>query len=137
MSNAFNSLETYSEAAPAALEVAQPAECKTLHTTESVAPVHVLFIIDELCEMGGAERVLFKIVRHLPSDQFRCSILTFRVNPEAAALKEISCPVHVLPLKKTYDWNALKVAGQIRKFIRQEKVSIVHTFFETSDLWAG
>lgn len=137
MPHGFNDLRSPLETAPTALEDAPPVECKTLHIAESVAPVHVLFIIDELCEMGGAERVLFKIVRHLPSDHFRCSILTFRVNREAAALKEISCPIHVFPLKKTYDWNALKVARQIRKFIRREKVSIVHTFFETSDLWAG
>jgi glycosyltransferase involved in cell wall biosynthesis len=97
---------------------------------------HILFIIDELCEIGGAERVLFKMIELLPAESFRCSLLTFRINDETD-LNQIHCPVYVLPLKKTYDWNALKVARQIRRFVRQEKVSIVHTFFETSDLWAG
>jgi glycosyltransferase involved in cell wall biosynthesis len=97
---------------------------------------HILFIIDELCEIGGAERVLFKMIRLLPEDRFRCSLITFRTNEETDASK-VGCPLHVMPLVKTYDRNALKVAWQIRQFVRREKVSIVHTFFETSDLWAG
>jgi len=139
MSNGFNNLEAYSEPAPAALEDTPPESRKSLHIVGArpSSPVRVLFIIDELCEMGGAERVLLKIVRLLPADRFRCSILTFRINRQAEALRELPCPLHVLPLKKTYDWNALKVAKQIRRIIQQEKVSIVHTFFETSDLWAG
>lgn len=139
MTNVFNSLNANSNSTSTLLEEAPPGECKSLHIAESLAnpQTGVLFIIDQLCEMGGAERVLLKMVRLLPQKHFRCSILTFKINPDAAALKEISCPVHVLPLKKTYDWNALKVARQIRKLVRQEKISIVHTFFETSDLWAG
>jgi glycosyltransferase involved in cell wall biosynthesis len=97
---------------------------------------HILYVIDELCEIGGAERVLFKMIELLPQDLFRCTLFTFRINDEAD-VTQIHCPLRILPLKKTYDWNALKVAREIRRFVRQEKVSIVHTFFETSDLWAG
>lgn len=139
MAHRINNLAAYPEVDSAALEEAPPAECKTLHTGHPGPDKrpHILFIIDELCEMGGAERVLFKMIRLLPSDLFRCSLLTFRINRDAEEVKNIACPVHVFPLKKTYDWNALKVARQIRQFIRRENVSIVHTFFETSDLWAG
>jgi glycosyltransferase involved in cell wall biosynthesis len=139
MANGLNNLAAYPETAPAALEERRPAECKTLHTVQGKPQKrpHILFIIDELCEMGGAERVLFKMIRLLPRELFRCSLMTFRINREAEEVKKISCPVYVLPLRKTYDWNALKVAKQIRQFVRREKVAIVHTFFETSDLWAG
>lgn len=139
MANVFNNLEAYSQPAPAALVEPLPENRKSLHIVEPrPSPrVHVLFVIDELCEMGGAERALLKTVRLLPADLFRCSILTFRIDRNAEALRDIPCQLHVLPLRKTYDWNAIKVAKQIRKIIRQEKVSIVHTFFETSDLWAG
>lgn len=135
----FNNLAAYPETAPAALEEAPPGECKTLHIAQTGPDLrpHILFVIDELCEMGGAERALLKTIRLLPQDRFRCSLMTFRINPEAEEIKRASCPLYVLPLKKTYDWNAIKVASQIRAFVRREKVSIVHTFFETSDLWAG
>ncbi|HTC92424.1 MAG TPA: glycosyltransferase [Terriglobales bacterium] len=115
-------------------------KCKTLHTRRASGKTHqphILFVIDELCEMGGAERALLKMIRLMPSQDFRCSLLTFRMRGELEELKTLPCPVHLLPLKKTYDWNALKAANQIRRRIRDEKISIVHTFFETSDLWAG
>jgi glycosyltransferase involved in cell wall biosynthesis len=100
-------------------------------------PVHVLFIIDELCETGGAERCLLNIAAGLPKARFRSSIATFRIDRSLELFSNISCPVHVLPLTKTYGWHSARVAWKLRKLIREEGVSIVHTFFETSDIWGG
>jgi glycosyltransferase involved in cell wall biosynthesis len=123
---------------PAAMDVAiEGREPAATHVVlERDTRCHILFIIDELCEIGGAERVLFKMIRSLPQDLFRCSLITFRTNEETAGCR-ISCPLYVLPLNRTYDRNAWRVARQISAFVRRENVSIVHTFFETSDLWAG
>jgi glycosyltransferase involved in cell wall biosynthesis len=134
MSNAINNLAVSPESATSGPDSEAPPN-KTAGI-EANSRRHVLFIIDELCEIGGAERVLFKMIELLPAEKFRCSLLTFRTNEEAD-LSQIRCPVYVMPLTRTYDWNALKVAREIRNFVRREKVSIVHTFFETSDLWAG
>src|SRR5216684_5034442 len=132
MTNGINNVETL---APPAGQAISPESCKTLHILPT--PVHVLFVIDELCELGGAERILLKMVRLLPKDLFRCSVVTFRIREDLEELTEIGCPLYVFPLKKTYDFNALRMAMRLRNLIRREKVSIVHTFFETSDLWAG
>jgi L-malate glycosyltransferase len=101
------------------------------------SPIHVLYIIDQLCELGGAERMLLSILRSLPKDRFRCSLLTFRINPELNVFANFPCAYEVLPLRRTYDWTGLQVARKIRRRIRDQRVSIVHTFFETSDLWAA
>jgi L-malate glycosyltransferase len=98
---------------------------------------HVLFIIDQLCETGGAERVLLNTIRLLPKNRFRCSLITFKIDPGIPLFQDLPCPHFVLPLTNTYDRKAIGVARKIGKFIREEKVQIVHTFFETSDLWAG
>lgn len=138
MSNVFNNLGWRLETVFASAEQCHHAGCKTLHSSnERSNSPHVLFVIDELCEMGGAERVLLKMIRLIPEQNFRCSLLTFKIRPEIEELKNIPCPIHLLPLKKTYDWNAFKAANEIRRLIRNDKISIVHTFFETSDLWAG
>lgn len=100
------------------------------------APVHILFIIDQLCETGGAERALLKMVRLLPKDKFRCSLLTFKIDP-SGIFANLPCPLHVFPLRRTYDLDAAKFALQLRRLLRSEGISVVHTFFETSDLWAG
>jgi glycosyltransferase involved in cell wall biosynthesis len=100
------------------------------------SPVSVLFIIDELCEPGGAERCLLQMIRLLPPAQFRCSLLTFRLD-RSALFACLPCPTYVYPLIRTYDLNAVKVALKLRALIRQQDIRIVTTFFETSDLWAG
>src|SRR6202040_2051052 len=73
----------------------------------------------------------------LPPARFRASVATFQIDPELDVLSRISCPFHILPLHSTCDLNAAKMALRLRRLIRQENVSIVHTFFETSDLWAA
>jgi glycosyltransferase involved in cell wall biosynthesis len=97
---------------------------------------HILFLIDQLLDLGGAERVLFKTIELLPQDKFRCSLATFRGS--AADLEDrVNCPVYVFPLIRTYDAKAFSVAAQLRYLIRSQHVDVVHTFFETSDLWGG
>lgn len=101
------------------------------------APRHVLYVMDRLPRtLGGGENVLLKMIGMLPQERFRCSILTFDLE-QGSVFSELSCPVHVFPMKKTYDWNAFRMALRLRKLIRSEKVDIVHTFFESSDIWGG
>src|SRR5882672_10261913 len=112
------------------------SEVTATHTARN-EPIHILFLIDTLCESGGAERMLLNMIRLLPKSRFRCSVATFRIDTRVPIFADLPCPLEVLPLRKTYDWSAVKVAWRLRNFIRAEKVSIVHTFFETSDLWGG
>jgi glycosyltransferase involved in cell wall biosynthesis len=98
---------------------------------------HVFYVIDQLCELGGAERILLEIVRRLSRERFQCSIVALNLNPGLAALRDLPAPVYTLPLKRTYNFNAAKMAIHLRRLISRERVSIVHTFFESSDLWAA
>jgi glycosyltransferase involved in cell wall biosynthesis len=108
-------------------------------TRDAAELPHVLYLIDQFTgtQSGGAERALASITSRLPADRFRCSVATFAVDPNLDLAEMFSCPVHVLPLRRTYDWNAIQMARRLRHLIRAERVSIVHSFFETSDLWGG
>ena len=105
-------------------------------TSLSGRSAHVLFLIDELCRKGGTETALLNTVRWLPV-RFRCSIATFRLNPELSILADFPCAIQVFPLRRTYDWNAVRMAAKLSSFIRTERVDVVHTFFPSSDLWGG
>jgi glycosyltransferase involved in cell wall biosynthesis len=106
-------------------------------TGQSELP-HVLLIIDQLSKtLGGGERAVLQLATHLPDQGFRASILTFLLDPQSPALKMTSAPVYLLPLRRTYSIEGLRAAIQLRQFIRRERVIIVHTVFESSDLWAG
>jgi len=63
--------------------------------------------------------------------------MTFRLDPDLPMLAEFPCPVQVLPLRRTWDWQALHMGVRLARYIRREKVDIVQTFFASSDLWGG
>ncbi len=107
------------------------------HTSVLPERPHILYLVDQLTELGGGERVLLTMVRSLPRDRFVCSLATFRSQVRKDELRDVLASLRVYPLRRTYDWNALKTALQLRAWIRANRVSIVHTFFETSDLWGG
>ena len=99
---------------------------------------HVLLVIDQLPKtMGGGERVALKLAALLPNYGFRPSILTFFVHPECSELASAPCPIYLLRLKRTYDFTAVRGAFALRKLLQKERVQLVQTFFESSDLWAG
>jgi L-malate glycosyltransferase len=100
-------------------------------------PVRVLYIVDQLTEMGGAERLLVKMIHSLPKERFQCSVVTFQIDRSLPLFSSMPCDVRVLPLRKSYNAQALRLSLELRRFIRSEGVSIVHTFFETADLWGG
>jgi len=100
-------------------------------------PVHITYFIDQLCETGGAERMLLNTIRWLPKDRFRCSLVTFKLDSTLTLFRDLPCPHFVYPLRKTYDWNAFRSSSRIRDFLSRERVQIVHTFHETADLWGG
>jgi glycosyltransferase involved in cell wall biosynthesis len=110
-----------------------------LNPTHSDASLpHILLVIDQFSTtLGGGERIVLKLAAELPRCGYRVSILTFSAHPESAALVDPPCPVYLLSLQKTYDLTAFKAAFSLRRFLRREKVKIVQTFFESSDIWAG
>ena len=96
-------------------------------------------MIDQLLKIqAGGEQALFRIIQDLPRDRFLPSVVTFKASPRSVEiLRDLNCPLHWFPMSRTYDWNGLKVALQVFRFLRSQKPHIVHTFFETSNTWGG
>lgn len=112
-------------------------------TAEKVAAAprsapHVLFILDQLREpFGGAENALVELVRGLPRHGFRCSVLSFAGDQGLPQAPQFACPVRIWPLERTWGLAALRAAMRLRRLLHEEDVQIVHTMFETSDVWAA
>jgi glycosyltransferase involved in cell wall biosynthesis len=99
---------------------------------------HVLLVLDQIPKsLGGGERIVLRLAALLPQYGYRVSILCFSAHPESAALQSPPCPIYLLPLKRTYDLTAFRAALDLRRFLQQNRIQIVQTFFESSDLWAG
>ena len=99
---------------------------------------HILLELDQLPRsLGGGERIVLRLAELLPRYGYRASILTFSIHPETTALELAPCPVYLLPLKRTYGFAAFRAALELRRFLKTQRVELVQTFFESSDLWAG
>jgi glycosyltransferase involved in cell wall biosynthesis len=117
---------------------ANGSELDTTTEFQGRAPIRILFVIDSLWVEGGGELSLVRLLRHLPSDRFECRVLTFHSGPTARPLWDrFPCPIYHWQLNNLYGANALRVALRIRKLVQEQHIEIVHTFFGTSDLWAG
>lgn len=100
--------------------------------------VNILYMIDLLdTSPGGAEHALSRLTRALPTNRFRCSVVTFAVEGYEQVKAMFPCDVRVFPLTSSFDFRALQVAFRLRNLIRREKIDIVHTFFPTADLFGG
>lgn len=100
---------------------------------------HVLLALDQFSgTLGGGERVILRLAQLLPQYGYRVSILTLGLDPKSPVLSEPApCPIYLLPLQRTYGREAIGAALALRRFLREQKVAIVQTFFESSDLWIG
>jgi len=108
------------------------------HETDDAALPHVLLVVDQFSKnLGGGERIVLKLAALLPQYGYRASILTFLADPASPALDSPPCPIYVLPLQRTYDRTAFQGAFALRQFLKQQKIQLVQTFFESSDIWAG
>ena len=118
--------------------VALPSELQPVTDAAHSDLPHVLLVLDQFSRtLGGAERIVLRLGALLPLYGYRTSILTFSIDPNIAELKSPPCPIYLLPIRRTYDLTALRAALDLKQFIKQQKVQIVNTFFESSDLWAG
>ncbi len=90
---------------------------------------NVLFIVDSF-EQGGSERQALQLLRQLhESEQCKVHLAvlqdrgSLRAEAEAMGIGEIN----EYPLTSFYDFNFLKQLGRLRRFIRANKIDVVHT----------
>jgi len=112
-------------------------ESNDVSTVPADGPIHILYLIDVLWGVGGAEGVLLRIPKLLPPDRYRCTIGTFRLRPSSPIFAQLPCPVREFPVNRVFGTAAIRMALQMRNFIQSERVQIVHTFFESADLLGG
>jgi glycosyltransferase involved in cell wall biosynthesis len=97
----------------------------------------MLFLIDRLIEMGGAELALVRLVRDLPAKGILPIVIAFQQDVDAEFRELFSCPLFCMPLTRTYGFAAFRTARRLRSIIRRYNIKLVHTIFETSDLYGG
>lgn len=91
----------------------------------------LLFLIDVL-GIGGAERLLALILKHLSTERYETRVCVFREiygNPIADRIRELGIPVDLLPLKRLRDPSAIP---RLLKYCREHQIDLVHAQLDTA-----
>ena len=96
----------------------------------------ILFLIDQLTELGGGERAAFQLAQELSKAGIKVTVVTFRGNPNPGAFKLFSA-ITIMPLASCFSLRAIQVACRLLRHIRQNKVNLVQTFFESADTFGA
>lgn len=93
---------------------------------------NVAFLIDGL-GMGGAERMMIPILKHLRGEEFEPRVAVFQVregNPIAKDLQELGIKVDFFPIPYLRDIGAVT---RLVKYFKQTGTDLVHTQLELAD----
>lgn len=88
-------------------------------------------------KIGGGESHVLDLVASLDKSRFEVVVLSFTDGPMITALQQLGIPAHVITSEKAFD---LSVWREVRKFIKDQKIDIVHahgTRANTNILWAA
>jgi glycosyltransferase involved in cell wall biosynthesis len=108
------------------------------HPVPASSGIHVVLLLDQFPRvLGGGERVVLRTAALLQSAGYRVSIVTFAILCGPETLQEAVCPIYLLPLSGVFRPEALKAAWQLGRFLREQHVRIVQTYFESSNLFGG
>ena len=118
-------------------EILPPPQRMTTKILAGTPARKVLFVIDNLLGMGGAETAVQRMVTNLPKYGYACSIATFSLASTPEFLAGFSCPIHDFTTRRAYSWHGLKTTAGLRKLVAAEGFDIIHSMFPTSDLWGG
>lgn len=95
--------------------------------------IHVLEIVGNAI-VGGMERSVVNLVKELPTDTFRFTVLCPFQSPFTRSLKEKGCPVFVAPLRDDPTWRSLQMAVEI---VRHHRVDLIHGHLPNAHILAG
>ncbi len=92
------------------------------------APVPVLITAREL-DQGGVERDVTKIAMYLDRSRFEPHVGTFYAKGlRYDELRAAGVPILDLPLRSLLSADALRLAGRLRRYIKQHRIRIVHAY---------
>lgn len=95
-------------------------------------PVRVCFLIDELAK-AGTETQLLALIRQLDRRRVMPSLCLLRGESESSrALEPAECPVLRLGAKSLHGLRAVGAAWKLGRFLRQERIDVLQTYFPDS-----
>lgn len=96
--------------------------------------ISVAYIIESLAGIGGAERQMVELIRHLDRTLIRARVLSYCPgNYFADQLEEAGVPLVIVPKAGRFD---ISPAGKLATWLRSGEVDLIHAYLYTSSFYA-
>jgi glycosyltransferase involved in cell wall biosynthesis len=104
--------------------------------TKPMTPAHVVFSIDTM-SVGGTEMNAVRTAERLDRDRFRLTVVTLRGDgPLADRYAQLGIPVVRFPIYNLYGWDTVRQGRRLARFLRDERVSVVHCHDQYSNVFS-
>lgn len=104
-------------------------------------PIGIAFVIDFLSmsdgTSGGTERQLSQTVRHLPPERFRSHVFCLQHYGRNACWEGLACHKKILNIYSLRSPTTFPRLLRFARFLRKNRIDIVHAFFLDSILFAS
>jgi len=97
-------------------------------------PINILYIIDNL-HYGGTERQLVQLINNLDRQRIRPHLCTLK--PSSRLYDELDVPKIFLDFSSYTSFSSLKKMYRLHRYIRDNRIQIVQTFFQDPFLLAA
>lgn len=99
-------------------------------------PVPILYLIDLLNAFSGTEKHLYDLVTHIDRSRFSPFVVTFQGTEDCTrAIMRKGTPVRILNIGKVYGRRPLALLGELRQFVRKERITLLQTFHTNPDIY--
>ena len=94
--------------------------------------IKVLFLMIQMA-MGGAERLVFNLIKHLDRGVFAPSLGWFVGERPLKEFEELGIPLHYIPKQSRFDFGAMRAIGRI---VREEGIDVINAHHFTPFVYA-
>ena len=102
----------------------------------SSSKIPILYILQNLLGFGGTERHLYEVTKRLNRDKFEPLVCSFNLNENMInEFKKINVDVMKLPVKRIYDYQAIKTGVKFIQLLKRKRIKIVQSFHSLPDLF--
>jgi glycosyltransferase involved in cell wall biosynthesis len=98
-------------------------------------PIRVAYGIDALKPGAGTENQLRELIRRLDRRDVRPYLCTLRADDDKPPLED--CPTLRLDVRRLISASAWAEGRRLHRFLRQERIDVVHTFFQDATIFCG
>ena len=94
--------------------------------------INVLFLMIQMA-MGGAERLVFNLIKHLDRGVFAPSLGWFVGERPLKEFEELDIPLYYIPKRSRFDWGAMRTVGHI---VREQGIEVINAHHFTPFVYA-